>query len=348
MNIFMCQLEDAKNYHAGSKGRQDIITTAMEMEFHLVVIKDSVKNLLVRNSQLFIGCLKLIFLINKNNYLLIHFPLGTRLSRLFSLYIKFILSLKKAYSICIIQDIQSLRVNVTQDLQKKIKEEISILNNFDFLIIHSKNMESFIRENGCIKKSIIIGPFDYYYNGKEMEHVYSKNIRIAFAGYLSKEKCGFLYKMPLINSSLLLYGQNFEGTDNPNIIYKGAFEPDKLIEKLEGEFGLVWDGDSADTCQGVLGNYEKYNSPHKFSLYIAAGMPVIVWSGAAIADYVSEKGIGLAVDSLYDVPEKLEKLTEEEYNLMLKKVDVLKTEFRTGNQLKTAIRKAMEFKENNK
>ncbi len=34
--------------------------------------------------------------------------------------------------------------------------------------------------------------------------------------------------------------------------YFGSFLPDELPAALEGGFGLVWDGDSAETCSGCL------------------------------------------------------------------------------------------------
>ena len=50
---------------------------------------------------------------------------------------------------------------------------------------------------------------------------------------------------------------------------------------MEGSFGLVWDGISVETCAGVYGEYLKVNNPHKTSLYLASGIPVIIWKEAA-------------------------------------------------------------------
>ena len=42
--------------------------------------------------------------------------------------------------------------------------------------------------------------------------------------------------------------------------YFGSFLPDELPVALEGGFGLVWDGDSAETCSGVFGEYLRFTT----------------------------------------------------------------------------------------
>ena len=55
---------------------------------------------------------------------------------------------------------------------------------------------------------------------------------------------------------------------------------------MEGNWGLVWDGNSIDTCSGNFGEYLRLNAPFKFSLYLAAKRPVVVWRESAMAEYV--------------------------------------------------------------
>ena len=50
-------------------------------------------------------------------------------------------------------------------------------------------------------------------------------------------------------------------------------------------------------CTGQYGEYLKINSPFKFSLYLAANRPVVVWSKSALASYVKEYKLGICVDS---------------------------------------------------
>ena len=57
-----------------------------------------------------------------------------------------------------------------------------------------------------------------------------------------------------------------------NVVYKGVYPPDQLPDKIQGGWGLIWDGSSLKGCQGNYGEYLKYNNPHKTSFYIAMEM----------------------------------------------------------------------------
>ena len=49
-----------------------------------------------------------------------------------------------------------------------------------------------------------------------------------------------------------------------------------------------------------------------------AGIPVIIWSGAALADYIEQNGLGFCVDSLQDIAAKIAELSPDEYRQMRK------------------------------
>ena len=102
-------------------------------------------------------------------------------------------------------------------------------------------------------------------------------------------------------------------------------------------FGLVWDGNSADTCSGNTGDYLRYNNPHKLSMYLASGLPVIIWSQAAEAPLVLEKGVGIAVSSLREIPEVLSGVDAVRYGKMRERVLALSGELRSGYYTKRAI-----------
>lgn len=121
------------------------------------------------------------------------------------------------------------------------------------------------------------------------------------------------------------------------MIYHGSFSPEDLPEHLEGAFGLVWDGTSAETCIGNTGEYLKYNNPHKTSLYLSSGIPVIVWSKAAIADFVIRNGVGIAVDSLYDVNDRISEISEADYASMCENVDCIGVKLRSGGYFMAAL-----------
>ena len=117
-----------------------------------------------------------------------------------------------------------------------------------------------------------------------------------------------------------LYGKGFDVSDarhqTPLLTYHGFMASDDFIAKAEADFGLVWDGDSLDECTGDWGEYLRINDPHKTSFYLRAGIPVIVWSQAAMAPFIEEQKVGIAVDGIHQLSEKLATLSAADYQQM--------------------------------
>ena len=67
-----------------------------------------------------------------------------------------------------------------------------------------------------------------------------------------KEKAGYLYKLAQekdLNFKINLFGPNYTQTANNAMIeYFGQCLPDELPEKMQGSFGLVWDGTEIEGC----------------------------------------------------------------------------------------------------
>ena len=121
--------------------------------------------------------------------------------------------------------------------------------------------------------------------------------------------------------------------------------PDELIKNLTGKYGLVWDGDSIETCSGGKGEYLKINNPHKLSLYLAVGLPVIIWDEAAEADFVLRENVGFTVRSLYELPGKMSDISDNNYEIMKKNAETVGARLRNGEYLTMALKKAEEMLE---
>lgn len=180
----------------------------------------------------------------------------------------------------------------------------------------------------------------------------SEHPSISIAGNLAIGKCAYIYRIfeKGSNKKLMvhLYGNHYqEDKSHPNMHYHGSFPPAELPKQLKGSFGLVWDGISAGTCAGNTGEYLKYNNPHKASLYLASGFPVIVWSKAAIADFVKRKDVGITVDSLYDLESAIAQIDESRYQEMLANVRQVSKELQKGDYTVRALEKAFSVMEGN-
>ncbi len=239
-----------------------------------------------------------------------------------------------------VHDYERLRGESYNDYM--IREEDFIQDLADVIIIHNERMrEMFIHYGYCENYLICLGMFDYLSEGKKpVQHCYSKDVIIA--GNLSVQKNPHLDMLQRLDSLLFhLYGPNYSGnSDATNVVYHSTETPEVLPNILPDGFGLVWGGDSLDTCSGYAGEYLRYNNPHKLSLYLAAGLPVIVWDEAAVAAFVKEQKLGLIVHSLYELPELLDSISEEQYLKYAESAREVGIQLRNGEYTIKAIREA--------
>ena len=245
----------------------------------------------------------------------------------------------------IIHDLEVLRyANLdTVPLKHKIRvqiQESGLLDAADGIIAHNPIMKSVLVDKGVEADKIVsLGIFDYLIPNFQEKTGFTKNQPIIVAGNLAQEKAGYLYSLPE-EPAYNLYGVGFdESRALANETYFGSFLPDELPAALEGGFGLVWDGDSAETCSGVFGEYLRYNNSHKASLYLASGFPVVVWKESALAHFILEKSCGIAVASLHDLEAALENLTEKEYADLSENARRIGKDLREGYYLRSALKK---------
>ena len=244
----------------------------------------------------------------------------------------------------IIHDLEALRyANLdTVPLKHKIRvhlQESSLLKVADGVIAHNPIMKSVLVEKGIPEHKLVsLEIFDYLIPNYQEKDGLSKDQPIIVAGNLAQEKAGYLYQLPA-RPAYNLYGVGFdESRALANETYFGSFLPDELPAALEGGFGLVWDGDSAETCSGVFGEYLRYNNSHKASLYLASGFPLVVWKQSALSHFVLEKGCGIAVESLHDLPQAIEQLDDKDYQDLLVTAKRIGQKIREGFYLTKALR----------
>ena len=339
-------LKDSGARNAGNKARNDVeeivkregyqpLLLTVEDWYHMGTVKaqqHKAKALAQAFSQLKSG-----------DQLLIQFPMlhhsffTTRLAR------KIHRSGVKVYFI--IHDLEALRyANLdTVPLKHKIRvhlQESSLLKIADGVIAHNPIMKSVLVDKGIAEDKIVsLGIFDYLIPDFQEKSGQTKDQPIIVAGNLAQEKAGYLYKLPA-EPSYNLYGVGFdENRALLNEIYFGSFLPDELPSVLEGGFGLVWDGDSADTCSGVFGEYLRFNNSHKASLYLASGFPLVVWSQSALSHFVLENDCGIAVESLHDIKTTIENLSESDYQGLVGNAKHIGKKIREGFYLTSALKK---------
>lgn len=252
--------------------------------------------------------------------------------------------------VAVIHDLESLRQGIegVYEANKSVDTDKTLLSLFDAVICHNDKMKAYLVSQGFEEKRLIsLEIFDYLTDFVPSARSKSDTPSICIAGNLAKGKCSYIYDIlhaphnPELRINL--YGVNYEESDaKEHLIYHGSFKPEELSAHLEGDFGLVWDGNSAETCAGNTGEYLRYNNPHKTSLYLASGIPVLIWKQSAMADFINANKAGITVDSLYDAEEAIKKVTAEEYAEMQKNVMAVSEKLRSGYYFSKALDEAFE------
>ncbi len=345
-----CTKHIKKGETAGSKAPSDISCIAESMGFNPLVFAASKKipdNIYVRRFKaLFSGIdnwHKIYKQIERDSYVIIQHPNeGIYVSRQ---YIDICRNRKRTHFIALIHDLDSIRGNLNLKNQQQLSKrnniaDCEILNKCELIISHNEFMSEFLINMGIDKDKIInLGIFDYLVKGEVPKHrEFEKSITIA--GNLMPGKCKYLYKLLEDKRRAFvvhLYGPGFEDRGYNNVVYHGSFPADTLPTQLEGGFGLVWDGDSVESCTGNSGEYLRYNNPHKTSLYLASNMPVLVWNDAAINSFVCTNKVGLGINSLLDINEVFNGLTESNYIKMQEAARLSGEKIRDGYYCKNAI-----------
>lgn len=243
---------------------------------------------------------------------------------------------KKNRIVLIIHDLNSIRYKNDKDLK--------FFHEADFLVCHNEAMKKWLVERGVKSPDKIfnLGIFDYLADDEIKSYSSPRfdkqRIKVAFAGNLTKSN--FLNYCQFDKITLNLFGiKNSDFKTAPGMKYVGCFAPDKLYRYLDSHFGLCWDGDSAEGCKGIIGEYISYISPHKVSMYLSAGLPVIIWEKAGVADFIKENKLGILIGSLNDLEHRLLELSVEEYEEMKRNVESVRDKILKGGFLTSTLHK---------
>ncbi|MFD3286946.1 hypothetical protein [Lactobacillus johnsonii] len=323
--------------NAGNKARMDTETILKKKKYSPIEGPKSIQRLkhgnkisfFLKNSS-FLRRLKKIPL---NEYLVVQYPfLVSYKNGEGWLDCSFILErlAKRNKLILVIHDIDQLRFESSRN-------NISDFKLAAYIISHNQKMTNYLINNNIDQNKIInLEIFDYLTSTENSSNHYEDEALLCYAGNLKKSK--FIYKFPseLRKSKVNLYGNGYTGNQN-GLDYKGAFPSDKINSIIKGKYGLIWDGDRIDTCSGNVGNYLRYNNPHKLSMYLVANMPVIIWDKAAEADFVKKNGLGITINSLNEIPEKINNISKDDYLKMNRAVKDVKSKLEEGKFLLNAL-----------
>ena len=329
----------SRNYYnltsAGNKAKTDNEDTLAEMGAINLGLRRTVNGSKVLAFFLDLtGIIRACLSLRKGDVLFLQYPVKKYFS-----FLCHVARMKGAHTIALVHDLGSFR-------RKKltVEKEISRLSNADYIIASNDNMASWLKTHGMSKPVGALGLFDYRSASPcQKAATVNANAKVVYAGALSMKKNSFLVELTktLSQWDLLVCG-NKEGLkglhDNPRITYQGFVPSEEYIKGIDADFGLVWDGDSLDTCSGEYGNYLRWNSPHKVSFNLRAGLPVIVWKESAVAPIIEKYGCGIAVGSLRELNDILPRLSQADYSEMKRCAVEMAAKLNQGHFLREALK----------
>lgn len=314
-------VQNKQDNTAGSKAKDDVTSILKKSGFQEVklYLTDHKLNDLISNFLSFLLSFRIIY----GAEVVFQYPIY---SKTFTRFILPLLRLMTKKRIVLVHDLEMMRSGETA-----ASLEVKFLNSFDYVIAHNSKMKKLLIEKGVFRKIVSLELFDYL-TDEPISNQLDKTI--SFAGNLKKAKFLTKFKSEV---DVELFGPNPFPSYPSNVHYIGEFTSDELSKHLNGWFGLIWDGDSTQTGEGIFGKYMRINNPHKASLYMSIGIPVIVWNEAAIADFVNANGVGITVDSLTNLSDVLNGVTVASYNQMRNSAIEVSKKVRSGYYTRRAI-----------
>ncbi|MCR5216871.1 MAG: hypothetical protein K6C69_08000 [Lachnospiraceae bacterium] len=335
--------------NGGSKAMQDVYQVFSRIGIRFIPGVPKAAPKVFKAFDLITLCWYFLFILRKEDYLLFIFPDNELKLR----FVYGLAKMKKVKVICFINDVNSIRDGHFDDpaTSALIRKEMELIGRADIILAPNKGAEAFYRSQGIRSRIVNVGCWDYLLEVEKKPKLTildpTSFVPIAFAGNL--DKAPFVHHLEDIKEleriRFELWGKSSQGVmRTEHVIYHEVLTPRELIDKVsECYFGLVWDGTGVHACSGGLGEYLKYNNSHKCGLYLAAGLPVFVWSQSGLSYFVKETGCGYTIDSLDDIPAIIKRLTKDpkEYITLCTNVGKVSKKIQSGEYLKKAMVEAV-------
>ena len=342
--------------HAGSKAPGDVQAIAAECGFEAFPM-----HRLIPPNRLWFPVMRFCRRLQRRRYardvpddsvVFVQFPtslVGGGFNRPMTELVRRVKETKRQKVVSLVHDVECIR-GKSDPLSLPMSEDLRFwCETADVLIVHNRRMADWFQRNGVSPTRLVpLEIFDYLAPGFVRRTDATERRSVCIAGNLDSAKAGYLARLADVTDVRWeLYGPNYRSAGRTERIrYHGTVAPERLPERLEGGFGLVWDGDSIDSCAGGMGEYLRVNAPHKLSLYLAAGLPVIVWDESAAADFVREHGVGFPVRSLREIGMRIAAISEPNYDRLKRNAGAISAKLRSGHFTKSALAKALALVDN--
>lgn len=250
-----------------------------------------------------------------------------------------LVKLIKLYNNRVIIFVHDILALVYASNRYQLPAQIKYYNLADVIVLPTQAMADFLRANGLKVKHIVIQEMWDCPNDIPADMMKQTmpqlNHTINFAGDINLPKFAF-YKGLDKDLRLKAYCKDKHTIDQSNVTITGFKSEPVLLEELRqtGGFGLIW-GDEH------WREYMKMNCSYKLSSYLAAGLPVIVPRSCGQADIVEKNHLGMVVDNLNEVNQRVLATTQEQYQEWANNVESFAQLIRNGLFTRRAITSAL-------
>lgn len=285
------------------------------------------------------GVLKAVCRLRRGDMVVLQYPLKKYFS-----FVCRAAHLRGARVVALIHDLGSMRRR-----RLSIAQEVQRLSGADYVIATNERMADWLKAQGLQRPMGALSLHDYR-SSAPMPGTSSCTDtpqKVVYAGALAPRKNAFLLQMPeeVRNFQLHIYGhtRHLPGLAATDTVGLHEFmDSDTFIARHPGHMGLVWDGGRTDCCEGHFGEYLKWNTPHKASFYLRAGMPIVVWKQAAIAPIVEAERIGISINSIAELNTLLHTLDAAQWQELCSHAAQVGRRMNEGYYFKKALQSAID------
>lgn len=268
---------------------------------------------------------------------IVQYPLWTNYTQFELEFVNYLKTERQVKIVAMVWDIISW-VQDNRERDYTVDGSLWMLNKYDLVIAANSKMAKRLREEGGVTSPMIpMHLTDVLYDGPLKQKQFKKEFYYVATGIDPAMIKEYPTQLPI----------NFIGlADNvkeaPEFVrLLGAMDTNDIPYQLDGGFGLLYYPQEG-TYKGMH-RYGEYNNPMKLSLYLSAGLPVILLSNSAHAKWIKEQGIGLIIDRLSDIERVVNEVTEADYEQMLENIKPWQQAVSTGFFAKTAALEAVRY-----
>lgn len=312
---------------------QNLSTSASNVGFREInyILYDDLANNSTRRAEIIEG---LFSQVKPGDIVLLPFPLYILAMNFQKECIDFLKKMKNVKLIAFVLDLHTWLYK--GDYNPKTDFLLEQLRTFDLLIVPTKKFAGRLKKEGVSTPMLSFDFLDFIYNGPIKTKNWKQKIYIASGRAISlKNYHG--------KTDIVVIGSSNSTRENITVLpHRKAIE---LPQIFDGGFGAVdlINNVTTNTNNYDWDSYSAYTSPSKLSLYLASGLPVLVRSDSAVKELVERAGIGLIVDDLNDIDRVFEKLNENDYQKILKKVATYQRAVSTGYFAQRALLEGVAF-----